>query len=59
MGYKLTSEEVFVLISDECDANNGEVVFPEFLKLITKLKQRAASAEDESDMHLAFIACGG
>ena len=59
MGYQLTEEEIFRLISQHCDAIAGQVVFSEFLVLIAKLKDNTALLEDQSDMQLFFAACGG
>ena len=59
MGYQLTEEEIFRLISQHCDAIAGQVVFSEFLVLIAKLKDNTALLEDQSDMQLFFSACGG
>lgn len=59
MGYQLTEEEIFRLISQHCDAIVGQVIFSEFLVLIAKLKDNTALLEDQSDMQLFFAACGG
>ena len=59
MGYNLTQEEIFRLISENCDAIVGQVIFSEFLNLIAKLKDKSALIEDESDMASCFVACGG
>lgn len=59
MGYNLTSEEIFRLISENCDAIVGQVIFGEFLHLIAKLKDQSALIEDQSDMAGCFVACGG
>lgn len=50
MGYNLTEEEIFQLISENCDAIAGQVVFSEFLVLIAKLKDQSALLEDQADV---------
>jgi len=50
MGYNLSGEEIFQLISENCDAIVGQVIFSEFLVLIAKLKDQSALLEDQTDV---------
>merc|ERR1719498_2125789 len=59
MGQKPTDEEIFNLIALVDDNMSNTIDFPEFLKVIKIQKEKAGSADDESDIIDAYVACGG